>query len=194
MIYECVTGEVPFTGNNGPSILLAILTKDPVPPSVKAAGAKYPVPPGSTTCIEEALAKNPNIRTKSVGALADAVGHAYGLAGDHRAWATTPQAELATTDRAEPAARHGGEADRGARRRGRPVRRRRPVPATLPMRRSPVQSWTTGNGSGLPGRRARATSRRLGVPAGKPGWLLPVVVGLLALVVGGAVTLVVMMH
>jgi hypothetical protein len=33
-----------------------------------------------------------------------------------------------------------------------------------------------------------------GVPAAKPGWLLPVVVGLLALVVGGAVTLVVMMH
>jgi hypothetical protein len=33
-----------------------------------------------------------------------------------------------------------------------------------------------------------------GFPAGKPGWLLPVVVGLLALVVGGAVTLVVMMH
>ena len=33
-----------------------------------------------------------------------------------------------------------------------------------------------------------------GVPGGKPGWLLPVVVGLLALVVGGAVTLAVMMH
>ena len=30
LIYECVTGEVPFAGNNGPSILLAILTKDPV--------------------------------------------------------------------------------------------------------------------------------------------------------------------
>ena len=33
-----------------------------------------------------------------------------------------------------------------------------------------------------------------GVPAGKPTWLLPVVVGLLALVVGGVVTLAVMMH
>lgn len=31
-----------------------------------------------------------------------------------------------------------------------------------------------------------------GVPTGKPGWLLPLIVGLLALVVGGAVTLVVM--
>jgi hypothetical protein len=33
-----------------------------------------------------------------------------------------------------------------------------------------------------------------GIPGGKRGWLLPVVVGLLALVVGGAVTLVVMMR
>jgi len=32
-----------------------------------------------------------------------------------------------------------------------------------------------------------------GVPSGKP-WLLPVVVGLVALLVGGAITLVVMMH
>jgi hypothetical protein len=32
-----------------------------------------------------------------------------------------------------------------------------------------------------------------GVPTGKPPWVLPVIVGLVALVVGGAVTLVVMM-
>jgi hypothetical protein len=32
-----------------------------------------------------------------------------------------------------------------------------------------------------------------GMPASKP-WLLPVVVGLVALLVGGAITLVVMMH
>jgi len=31
--YECITGKVPFQGINGPSILLAILTKDPVPPT-----------------------------------------------------------------------------------------------------------------------------------------------------------------
>ncbi len=42
--YECMTGTVPFTGNNGPSILLSILTKDPDPPSTKSAGAKYPIP------------------------------------------------------------------------------------------------------------------------------------------------------
>ncbi len=95
LAYECITGEVPFTGNNGPSILLAILTKEPVPPTVKARGGKYPVPPKLDEVLEEALAKNPNIRTKSVGALADALGHAYGLEGDHLVWARTPQGELA---------------------------------------------------------------------------------------------------
>ncbi len=92
--YECITGRVPFEGNNGPSILLAILTKDPEPPTVKGKAAPFPIPPALDDVMEEALAKNPAIRTRSVGALADAVGHAYGLAGDHLAWAKTPQQEL----------------------------------------------------------------------------------------------------
>src|SRR6185295_6557002 len=79
--YECATGSVPFHGNNGPSILLAIMTKDPVPTALDDV-------------LEEALAKNPNIRTKTVGDLADAVGRAYGLDGDHRLWAKTTQGDL----------------------------------------------------------------------------------------------------
>jgi serine/threonine protein kinase len=110
--YECITGRVPFEGNNGPSILLAILTKDPEPPTVKGKAAPFPIPPALDDVMEEALAKNPAIRTKSVGLLADAVGHAYGLAGDHIAWAKTPQQELqkqiqaamATTMQARPQA------------------------------------------------------------------------------------------
>lgn len=93
--YECMTGTVPFNGNNGPSILLSILTKDPDPPSAKAAGLANPPPPAMDEVMEEALAKNPNIRTPSVGALADAVGHVYGLTGGHKEWATIPQTELA---------------------------------------------------------------------------------------------------
>src|SRR5580704_2286760 len=59
LTYECVTGEVPFTGTNGPSILLAILTKDPVPPSSKGATSKYPIPPTLDDVLEQGLAKNP---------------------------------------------------------------------------------------------------------------------------------------
>lgn len=93
--YECMCGVVPFYGSNGPSILLAILTKEPDPPSLHAPKAKYHLPPKMDEVMEEALAKNPNIRTKTVGALADAIGSAYGLVGDHKLWAMTPQAVLA---------------------------------------------------------------------------------------------------
>ena len=92
--YECVTGQVPFKGNNGPSILLEILTKEPVPPSNAGRDQKYPVPPTLNRVLAHAFKKNPVMRIASVGALADAVGHAYGLAGGHREWAVTPQQTL----------------------------------------------------------------------------------------------------
>jgi hypothetical protein len=145
------------------------------------------------------LAKNPAIRTKSVGELADAVGHAYGLTGDHLQWARTPQAELA---------RQIAEAS---------PRVMVPKLAPLDVAADPFAAPPAG-GRGAPlvtqaipqqqqmqmqGRQAmdqafqatrEADLQVAGIPAGKPGWLLPVVVGLLALVVGGAVTLAVMMH
>lgn len=197
LTYECVTGEVPFTGTNGPSILLAILTKDPAPPSSKAAQAKYPIPPTLDDVLEQGLAKNPNIRTPSVGALADAVGRAYGLEGDHRQWATVPQHELG---------RRIAEA----------------MPRLMATRPKPLSSAPDPFGAGSPFGAPAATAGGatalaepwnarqgmdqafgavreadlvpMGVPAGKPSWLLPLIVGVLALVVGGAVTLVVMGH
>lgn len=197
LTYECITGEVPFSGNNGPSILLAILTKDPVPPTTKKG--KYPIPPAMDDVIEVGLAKNPNIRTKSVGELADAVGHAYGLVGDHLQWAKIPQAELA---------RQIAEAA---------PRVMVPKAAALDVAADPFAAPPPGAGGGpihtqpIPQQQAMQMQARqgmdqafqatreadlqvAGVPSGKPGWLLPVVVGLLALVVGGAVTLAVMMH
>lgn len=93
--YECVAGQVPFMGNNGPSILLQILTKEPRPPSVVGKDKKYPVPPTLDPVLAQAFKKMAALRMASVGALADAVGHAYGLSGDHRAWALAREAELA---------------------------------------------------------------------------------------------------
>jgi hypothetical protein len=166
------------------------MTKDPVPPSVKAASAKYPVPPGLDDVLEAALAKNANIRTKTVGAFADAVGHAYGLDGDHRLWATTPQQELARQI-AQSLSRIMAPKVTALDVAGDPFAAP-PVPSTLPMRQPGAdvrqafdQPFPGGGDVGL---------ELAGIPAAKPGWLLPVVVGLLALVVGGAVTLVVMMH
>jgi eukaryotic-like serine/threonine-protein kinase len=95
IIYESVVGSVPFIGVNGPSILLEILTKDPKPPSVAAKGAKHPVPPTLDRVMTHAFKKQAGQRIGSVGALADAVGQAYGLTGVHREWAKVSEAELA---------------------------------------------------------------------------------------------------
>jgi serine/threonine-protein kinase len=92
--YECVAGIVPFKGPNGPSILLEILTKEPPLPSVAGKGQKYQIPPSVDRAILGALKKTASLRTPSVGALADQVGQAYGLDGDHRQWASTPEEEL----------------------------------------------------------------------------------------------------
>jgi serine/threonine protein kinase len=88
--YECLTGEVPFTGNNGPSILLEILTKEPKLPSSLAGG----IPRGVDRALLHALRKHMGLRTTTVGQFADELGAGYGLAADHKTWAHTPEREL----------------------------------------------------------------------------------------------------
>jgi serine/threonine-protein kinase len=90
--YECLTGTVPFVGSTGPAILLAILTKDAPPPS--EVGAQHSVPKTVDDVMEEALAKNAEIRIPTIGALVDRLGHAYGLSGSHVDWARVSQQEL----------------------------------------------------------------------------------------------------
>src|SRR3954466_7290701 len=94
IIYECVVGRVPFIGNNGPSILLQILTKEPAPPSEAGKGQKHPVPPTLDRVMTHAFKKTAAHRIASVGALANAVGQAYGLTGVHQEWAKASEADL----------------------------------------------------------------------------------------------------
>jgi serine/threonine-protein kinase len=189
--YECIVGTVPFTGNNGPSILLAILTKDPEPPTKKVGPSpKFAVPAAIDDVLEVALAKNPNIRTKSVGELALAVGRAYGLTGETRAWATMPQAELgrlvaegmARGPVAAPQALDVA-ADPFA---APPAAAAAPYAAPSPPTSAPVMPSSRDVGADIP----------MGIPGttGRPSWLIPVVVGLAALVVGGGLALVVLSH
>ena len=195
--YECMTGSVPFTGNNGPSILLSILTKDPDPPSTKSATAKYPIPASMDDVMEVALAKNPNIRTKTVGELATTVGRAYGLEGDHREWATVPAADLARRI-AEGLARA-------------PVH----VPKALEAAADPFAAPPAVGPAMMPGHGAHAPPgaaqpsvnvhqgwaaptypvqdepmRVPGLDGGRPPWLVPVAVGIAALLVGGGLAIV----
>jgi serine/threonine-protein kinase len=192
--YECLTGSVPFTGTNGPSILLSIMTKDPVPPSIKGKDLATPPPPGLDDVMEVALAKNMNIRTKTVGDLADAVGHAYGMTGEHRQWALMPIGEIAAkVEDARPRVMAAAPAA---------------LEAAADPFAAPMGAPAPMMGGGAPQGRAAAmamddafaASRQaamgemaMGVPAGRPSWLVPVLIGLAALLVGGGVTLVLMM-
>jgi serine/threonine-protein kinase len=94
IFYEVVAGVVPFKGVNGPSILLEILTKEPLPISEAARGRVYPVPASLDRVLERALTKLASLRTNSAGEFADEVGAAYGLGGDHREWALIDEAQL----------------------------------------------------------------------------------------------------
>src|SRR5581483_5623591 len=110
----------------------------------------------------------------------DAVGHAYGLAGAHRLWATLPQQEIA---------RQIAEAL--------PRVMAPPAPAADPFAMPGADGPMSGNRAmdaafGAVRDADMADLPPAGLPGKKPGWVLPVVVGLLALVVGGAVTLVMM--
>jgi serine/threonine-protein kinase len=182
--YECVTSFVPFGGTNGPSILLAILTKDPIPPTKRGAGGRFPIPPKLDDVLEEALLKNPAIRTRTVGALADAVGHAYGLSGDHHEWARVPLADLEQRCRESiPRAMQPrpqaivAQAD----------------PFAPPPRPGPAPASAGGQGM----QQAFAASREAdygdigatGLPGGRPIWVVAVAVGVAALLVGGGLAM-----
>jgi len=99
IVYEALTGKVPFFGVTGPQILLAILGKEPEPPSILTNADEFQgekVPDAADDVIADALSKNPAIRIGSVAEFADRLGAAYGLDGDHSVWATMPEPDLAS--------------------------------------------------------------------------------------------------
>jgi tRNA A-37 threonylcarbamoyl transferase component Bud32 len=215
--YETMTGTVPFTGNNGPSILLSILTKEPDPPTTKNGKAKYPIPPGMDDLMEVSLAKNPNIRTKSVGELADQVGRAYGLTGDHHVWAKTSQTDLsrmvsegrsrlpaakppaapaALEAAADPfAATAGGPTGGGGGGPGGTNPMQQPA-AQIPQQAhhfAPPHQPAFVNPANVAPYQPHRNDDVIGVPGldgGRPQWLIPVIVGIAALVVGGGLAIV----
>jgi serine/threonine-protein kinase len=143
--------------------------------------------------MEEALAKNPNIRTKSVGALADAIGHAYGLEGDHKQWAKIPQATLA---------------QQVADAKSRVMAPRAPVTAVADPFASPPQQqqqqWPTQPApqqysQGMDQAFANVNAQQYnlaaaGVPASKPVWIIPVIVAAFVLIVGGGIAVFALMR
>jgi tRNA A-37 threonylcarbamoyl transferase component Bud32 len=192
--YECMCGVVPFPGSNGPSILLAILTKDPDPPSLSAPQAKYHIPPKMDEVMEEALAKNPNIRTKTVGALADAIGQAYGLVGDHRQWAKMPQAVLAQQI-AEAKPRVMAAKPAAVEVAADPFAAPAPTGGPAPGYGPPPQQYAQGMDQAFANVNAQQYGMApAGVPQSKPVWIIPVIVAAFVLVVGGGIAVFALMR
>jgi serine/threonine-protein kinase len=69
VLYECITGEPPFTGPNPQSIIAKHLTAPP-PPVTSADGA---VPPSVAQALDKALAKTPSERFDNAAAFAAAL-------------------------------------------------------------------------------------------------------------------------
>ena len=161
IVYECLTGKVPFAGSTGPSILLAILTDEPLAPSV--VGESHGVPRTLDPVMEEALAKSPDARIPTAAALADRLGRAYGLEGSYLDWVRVPQNELAARIAArlpaalarhdEVAAAHGAQG------------------AVMPLSDAAFRAGSEG------GPATFTEDVVMGVPQGSPRWLIPTVAG-----------------
>jgi serine/threonine protein kinase len=229
IVYESLTGEVPFVGTNGPTILLAILTKEPIPPSAVGKAAKTPVPHALDEVIARALAKNPNNRTTTVAEFAAGLGRAYGLEGEVATWAQTPQAALdeqiarllpsllappppvaiadpfaappapqQQSSPAPPAAAAPAVAPSMPGMAVAPIQVASPQVASVPAVPAAAPLHLGGGGGAAELDRAFAASQQAsyqaddddyelpaGVPAASPRWVVPAVVGVLFLVVGG---------
>jgi serine/threonine protein kinase len=74
MLYELLTGYVPFTGATPLNVLTAHLTSPVEPPRVRAPDRA--IPPALDALVVHALAKDPAQRYSSATALAAALGHA----------------------------------------------------------------------------------------------------------------------
>jgi serine/threonine-protein kinase len=181
--YECLTGEVPFKGVNGPSILLEILTKQPLEPSRVQNASQTDIPRGVDDAVLRALQKTAGLRTATAGQLADEVGRGYGLDGGHPHWAVTSEEQL-----------------------GRLILARLPAlmeHATLPRAKSVTEAFFGDTALGVSAPPAVVDSvpppRLVGIPSShgelpasmlnRPAWVAPALVAAAALVAGVVLTL-----
>ncbi len=81
VVYQMVTGQVPYQGDTPLAVAMQHLQDDPCPPSLLRAG----LPPPAETAILRAIAKQPADRFASASALADALERAVQEAGQESA-------------------------------------------------------------------------------------------------------------
>ncbi len=167
--YECLTGKRPFDGPNGPQVLMGILMNDPELPGSVMAKKGVEIPPGVDDAVERALAKKPDIRTKTVGAFATELGRGFGLEGDYLQWAKTSLAELETRITEAHAKAMAG------------------APAPVGGAMDDVFKATAAPAHDAPAARIEWPTEEAAKPAGRPAWLVPAILAasVVALAVAG---------
>jgi serine/threonine-protein kinase len=99
MLYELLTGSVPFTGRSPLMILTAHLTQEPLPARERAPARS--ITPALEAVVKHALAKEPGARYATAGALAAAISRARGQ--PENAAAVAPAAFAGDSDLAHSA-------------------------------------------------------------------------------------------
>ncbi|TNM64188.1 serine/threonine protein kinase [Streptomyces sp. NP160] len=111
VLYECLTGARPFTGDDLPSLLYAHFHVRPVPPSQRVPG----LPPALDAVVLRGMAKDPAARFATCGEMTAAAHAALGGRAQHApGWAPPPPPSdpaMTTTTRAATGSQHDEPTD-----------------------------------------------------------------------------------
>lgn len=104
MLYEMLTGYLPFNGSTSMATMLEHIQRDPVPPSQRLPG--HGITPSMDSVVLQALTKQPDRRFNSARAMRQAIGHVFagGARGGDQSTVVTPAAQ-STMHAPEPVAR-----------------------------------------------------------------------------------------
>ncbi len=83
VLYECLSGALPFTGNTSMALLLARLTSGPTP---LVRSCKQPLPQGVPELVDTTLSSNAADRPPDAKTMQDAIGQIVAQSGDPLRW------------------------------------------------------------------------------------------------------------
>src|ERR1700681_277794 len=99
ILYELMTGEKPFPGQNITTVIYKIINEDPIPPRSLDSS----IHPGLSAVISRALAKDPNTRLQHCGDLLNALKNYHEMLGPDATVRMAPGASQAAQGGLHPA-------------------------------------------------------------------------------------------
>jgi eukaryotic-like serine/threonine-protein kinase len=104
VLYEMLTGYLPFNGPTSMATMLEHIQSNPVPPSQRLPGRG--ITPAMDSVVLQALAKQPDRRFNSARAMKQAVNNVFGRAGSETTVATPAAAAATQVTRVRAAGTH----------------------------------------------------------------------------------------